>query len=207
MRDVGEGGRAPYEINIALYSAFDAELPAYLGAHTLLLAFQGLPGLYIHSLLATPNDLDLVEQTGRTRSINRGHWQIRELEDRLADPGSVQSQVLAHFKRVIACRQDQPALGLEANQTICPTPPGAFIMIRSAPEQTLLVAASVVGESQSVPLDGTGLPQGRFEDRLTGEHVHLQDVLDLAPYQVLWLDITQTDLARRGADGFTSAGP
>ncbi len=74
LRDSGDGAQKPYEINVALFSAFQEDLEAYMAAHTLLLSFQGMPALYVHSLLATPNDLGLVEQTGRTRSINRGRW-------------------------------------------------------------------------------------------------------------------------------------
>lgn len=189
LRDAGDRQR-PYEINIALFSAFDESLPAYLAAHTLLLSFQGMPALYIHSLLATTNDLDLVEQTGRTRSINRGHWQLDALQATLADPASPQAQMLAHCRRIIACREAQPALSSSAEQAVSPGPPGVFLLRRSCPEQSLVVAASVLDSPQEVPIPGTGLPTGRFEDRLTGEDVEVDETLTLAPYQVLWLDVT-----------------
>ncbi|MEM9620618.1 MAG: hypothetical protein AAF993_03155, partial [Pseudomonadota bacterium] len=190
IRDAGEGQQKPYEINIALFSAFNEHLPAYLAAHTLLFSFQGLPALYIHSLLATLNDRELVEQTGRTRSINRGYWLQATLEARLADPTSAQAQVLAHCLRIIECREAQPALATHAAQAVSPSPPGVFILRREVPEQRLIVVASLLSSSQQLPLHGTGLPPGVFTDRLTGRQVELSDTLALAPYEVLWLDVT-----------------
>jgi sucrose phosphorylase len=149
-----------------------------------------MPALYIHSLLATTNDLDLVEQTGRTRSINRGHWQQDELQARLADPDSPQARMLEHCKRVMACREAQPALRPDSEQAVSPGPPGVFLLRRSCPEQSLVIAASVMETPQEVPLHGTGLPAGRFHDCLTGQWVNVGETLALEPYEVLWLDVT-----------------
>jgi len=190
LRDAGDGSQKPYEINISLYSAFGESLAPYLAAHTVLLSFQGLPALYVHSLLATPNDLDLVEQTGRTRSINRGHWSLDALEARLADPDSPQARVLAHCRYLVERREAEPALAPEADQAVSPSPPGVFLMRRSCPAQQLVIAASMLPEVQEMPVAGTGLPTGRFEDRLTGEMVEVGTVLALAPFRVLWLDVT-----------------
>ena len=173
-----------------MYSAFGESLPAYLAAHTLLLSFQGMPALYIHSLLATTNDLDLVEQTGRTRSINRGHWQLEALQAQLLDPQSPQAQMLEHCRRIMKCRAAQPALAPESAQAVSPGPPGVFLLRRTSANQSLIIAASVLDVPQKVPMHGTGLPEGTFEDRLTGNRVSVGETLLLAPYEVLWLDVT-----------------
>ena len=183
----------PYEINIAPFSAFGgraADLPAYLAAHTLLLSFQGVPAIYVHSLLATRNDLDLVEQTGRTRSINRGRWLLSELEERLADPHSVQARVLACFKRVIALRGAQEAFAPAAAQTVLSSPAGAFVMRREGDRQRILVAASVLGQPQRLARGAYGVVPGSYQDLLTGDAVRVADGIELAPYQVLWLDVS-----------------
>ena len=190
MRDAGDDRQRPYEINVALFSAFEESLPAYLAAHTLLFSFQGMPALYIHSLLATVNDLHLVEQTGRTRSINRGHWQLDDLEFRLSDPDSPQSRMLTHCRNLMRLREAQPALAPLAEQAVCPSPPGAFLLRRIAPSQSLVIAASMLGETQDVPIHGTGLDEGVFEDLLSGRRVTVGETLRLSPYEVLWLDVT-----------------
>ena len=181
----------PYEINISPFSAFGGEernLPAYLGAHSLLMSFQGVPALYIHSLLATPNDLDLVEQTGRTRSVNRGRWTLDDLEAQLADPASIPARTLSHFRSTLACRNAQPAFSADAAQAVLPSPPSAFLMRREGGGQRILVAASVVGERQSVPLAGSGLTPGTYPDLLSGGTVTVGGHIELDPYQVAWLE-------------------
>ena len=191
-RESGDGLR-PYEINIAPISAFGGrveDLPAYLAAHTLLLSFQGAPALYIHSLLATPNDLDLVEETGRTRSINRGRWQLSDLEKRLADPASAQARALDHFKRIIALRSAQDAFGPAAAQKVLSGPQGAFVMRREGERQSILVLASVLGHAQRLPRAGLGIAPGSYVDLLGGTRVHVGKSIVLGPYQVLWLDVS-----------------
>jgi sucrose phosphorylase len=192
-REVQGGGQMPYEINVGLFPAFGGrpeDLPAYVGAHVLMMSFQGIPALYARSLLASPNNLALVQQTGRTRSINRGHWVMEELEPLLADAASVHAQALARIGRALRCRAEQPAFAPGADQRVFPSPPGAFLMIRESKSQTLLVMASVRGEAQSLPLAGIGLPAGEFVDLLAGRRVRLQDELTLAPYEVLWLQVS-----------------
>ncbi len=56
-----------------------------------MLALEGIPALYIHSLFATQNDYTRLENTGRVRSINRHIWQAEELADALSDPAKHQT--------------------------------------------------------------------------------------------------------------------
>ena len=55
------------------------------------MAFQGVPALYINAFVGGSNDMQGVESTGRTRSINRGHWQLDELNTTLGTEGNEQS--------------------------------------------------------------------------------------------------------------------
>ncbi|MCY4212739.1 MAG: alpha-amylase family glycosyl hydrolase [Gammaproteobacteria bacterium] len=191
-RETGDGLK-PSEMNIAPFSAFggrSGDLNAYLAAHTLLVSFQGVPAIYIHSLLATPNDLELVEATGRTRSINRGQWQLSDLEERLADPSSDQSQALDHFKRILALRSAQEAFGTAARQRILPSPPGTFIMRREGGKQAILVIASVLDRPQRLPRTGLGIDPATYVDLLSGSGLSVADGIPLGPHQVLWLDVS-----------------
>jgi len=194
MRQIGPAEQKPYEINISLFSAFGGtaqDIAAYLGAHTLLLSFQGVPALYLHSLLASGNDLDLVEQTGRTRSINRGHLDLSEVGRQLADPDSIPARVLHTLARNIQCRNAQPAFAEDASQRVSPSPPGLFLLRRQAAQQLIVVVASVLPELQQVPLAGMDFDSGSYLDLLTGESVQIDESLTLEPYQVRWLELTE----------------
>jgi len=191
LRDVGGNEQRPYEINISLMSAFGGEhgVAAYLAAHALLVSFQGMPALYIHSLLGTLNDLDLVEQTGRTRSINRSRWQLSALRRALDDDGSVHAQVFRNLLQVINRRNAQPALHRHAPQQVMATLPGVFAMVRFVPEQKLLVICSLVDEHQHLSLKSFDLTPGTYTEQLSEVEITLADELVLAPYQVLWLEL------------------
>src|SRR5690606_2834467 len=95
MRRLEDGSDSPYEMNISLFDALKGtidggpdqwQLQRFLCAHTIMLALEGIPAFYIHSLLATENDHERVKHTGRARSINRRQWQIKTLEALLDNP-------------------------------------------------------------------------------------------------------------------------
>jgi hypothetical protein len=81
-RALDDGRSKPYEINIALFDALQGTtsgpdswgLERFVCAHAIMLGLEGIPGIYIHSLLGTRNDYDRVENTGHYRAINRHQW-------------------------------------------------------------------------------------------------------------------------------------
>ena len=196
MRDAGNGVQRPYEINIALFSAFGgtpADIPAYVGAHLLLMSFRGIPTLYIHSLLASTNDLANVERTGRTRSINRGHLSLASLRQELGCKGSVRSKVLSDLLAALSTRNAQPAFKFGGMQRVVSTHSKLVTMWRQAPEQTLLVIASVVGEKVCVSASDIGLSPGPVVDRYTGSTIEVGGSIVIEPWQVLWLEVRSTE--------------
>ena len=87
-RSSADGVDTPYEINISLIDAFKASyatgvdamvVERFLCARAILLAIEGIPAIYIHSLLATGNDHERVKATGHARAINRHQWQLSDL--------------------------------------------------------------------------------------------------------------------------------
>ena len=193
LREVSPGVEVPYEINISLISALGGslnDLPRYLAAHALLLAFQGVPAIYIHSLLASENDLPGVEQTGRTRSINRGRWELESLQASLEDPYSPQYQVMAAFKNMLGRRASIGAFAPECPQRVLDMPASAFAMERSAPGQRVLVVASLSSMAQDLRLEKNDLPPGEHMDLLTGNIIEVDPLLPLKAFQVLWLEVS-----------------
>lgn len=191
LREVSAHEQKPYEINISLLSAFGGEpgLGAFLAAHALLLSFQGSPALYIHSMLGTLNDLDLVEQTGRTRSINRRKWQLSELEAHLQAPESLQARTLAGMTHLLTQRNAQPALQATAEQRILPAPEGVFLLQRECRKQSLLVVCSLLDQPQILPADMLQLTAGTYVDRLHEQSIAITTGLPLQPHQVMWLEL------------------
>jgi len=79
MRRMPNGDLKPYEANISLFSAMagtieqgkdEWQLDRFITAHTIMMALEGLPAFYIHSLLGTESDLQGMAESGQARSIN-----------------------------------------------------------------------------------------------------------------------------------------
>lgn len=192
MRALEGGGEAPYELNIALVDALgagprgeaDALGPVRLAAaHALMLGLQGLPAVYIHSLLATPNDLAGVERTGRTRSINRRSWDRAELEAHLA--GERAEASWARLEALLRCRRKLAAFHPEAPQAVLDLGPGVVALTRGSGRARVLVLVNPTDQPQRVaPLPGLSLAPV-LRDHLTDAPVDLSK--PLAPYAYHWL--------------------
>ncbi|MEN8174194.1 MAG: alpha-amylase family glycosyl hydrolase [Pseudomonadota bacterium] len=135
-----EGKEVPYELNISYFDAMggpDADtwqIPRFLLSQTVALSLQGVPGIYVLSLLATPNDLQGVERTGQTRSINRRKWDCRELEELLADPMTAHAQVFSELRRRLEVRREQSAFHPNADQRIVYLYTPLFCILRESRE-------------------------------------------------------------------------
>ena len=114
MREAAGGTSRPYELNVSLFDALSGTVKGkdewnigrFLCGQAIAMALEGIPAFYIHSLLATPNDLAGVEKTNHNRAINRHRWHYPELLEKLADPSSQQAIVFAQMKQLIAIRRN-----------------------------------------------------------------------------------------------------
>ena len=72
MRSLPGGGEAPYELNCTYFEATgrtfagadDFHIERFLCSQTIPMSLEGIPAFYIHSMLATPNDVEAVERRG-----------------------------------------------------------------------------------------------------------------------------------------------
>lgn len=194
MRSVDNGQERAYELNIALFSAFsgiEKRVEAFVAAHQLLLAYQGVPGIYFNALMGTLNDYREMESTGRTRSINRGHWDAETLTKVLADPTTHHAQVFTGLAESLRLRSCQSALRPEASQTFLVGGRQHLMLLRESADQRILVVASFAEEDQRIlwPQD-LGLASNTATDILTGVQIQTEDAIQLTAFQVMWLELT-----------------
>ncbi|GGA98166.1 sugar phosphorylase [Agarivorans gilvus] len=211
MKSNGDGTQNPYELNISLFDALQGtrtgsdqwQVERFLCSQKLLLSLQGIPGIYIHSLTATANDQALVEQTGRTRSINRHRWQRSEFETLLSQEHSAQAQVFQRYRDLLSLRKNISAFHPESAQRVYDCGDALFVLQRGdAPtanqevdHQSLLAVFNLTKHPQSID-HHLQLPQAyqqQCKDLLSEEDVLLQEY-KLKPYQVLWL-VAKPDIA------------
>ena len=199
-RRTPDGRDQPYEINIALYDALKgtAESGAdhwqhqrFVCAHTIMLALEGIPAFYIHSLLATENDLERVANTGRLRSINRSQWQLDMLEQTLEDPLTHHSKAFHELKRLIAIRRKQAAFHPNATQFTLHLGLQLFGFWRQSMrrDQSIFCIHNISDEIQQVALSDINLiGTDEWGDLISGMTIDDQSgSITLKPYQSVWL--------------------
>ncbi|MEA1951053.1 MAG: alpha-amylase family glycosyl hydrolase [Planctomycetota bacterium] len=215
-----DGADTPYELNITYFSALadpdepdpdrakQTQIARFLASQAIMLSLQGIPGIYFHSLVGTPNDTAGVAASGRARSINRRKFGLGELREILSDEGkgdwlnlpegceaqivpvpfSRSPRVLPAYRRLLEIRIAQPAFHPDATQeTIDLDRPELVAFVRTATQQKILVIVNVSNMPQTVDLSAhAGSVEFKsgsdlLDDRGEGEQLELQ------PYQVAWL--------------------
>ncbi|WP_110657347.1 sugar phosphorylase [Salinicola halimionae] len=198
MKTNADGSDSPYEINITYYDALkgtrrgaDAwQVERFLCSQNLMLALQGIPGVYFHTLTATLNDHGGVERSGKLRSINRRRWPKEELDELIDSRSTPTREAFTSLKRRLNIRASEPCFHPEASQRVLDTPPGIFAIERGplANGRRLLAIYNISDTRQ--PLEIDELNDGEWYDVLKdgkswSPHPDERDIL--RPYRSLWL--------------------
>ncbi|HYQ70616.1 MAG TPA: sugar phosphorylase [Gammaproteobacteria bacterium] len=201
MRSNSDGSVSPYELNISYYDAYRDpsrennrwQIPAFMVSQVVALTFRGIPAVYLHCLVATPNDYPGVERTGMTRSINRRKWDQGELEALMANAGSDTGEVFRRYLMLLQIRRDQPAFHPEAPQQLLATGDSVFALERTALDgsQRILGLFNFTASTQTIA--AALLPDDlAFREELIGEYTisHTEDGVQLPPYATCWFSQT-----------------
>lgn len=201
MKANPDGVDTPYEINISLFDAMQGtrrgadqwQVDRFILSQVIMMSMQGIPAFYIHSLLATPNDLHGVGLTGRLRSINRKRCKLDDLQQQLDNPSTSQHIVFNRLKELIRLRRQQPAFHPDSDQTIIETSNNLFALLRHAPEggKRMLCIFNITNAPQQVIMvknpELTDLT--KWHDVVTNETIpDILPMVKLQPYQFLWLE-------------------
>ena len=194
MRSTPSGEERAYELNIALFSAFggdDESIDAYVGAHQLLMAYQGVPGFYLNALLGRTNDYQYMEMTGRTRSINRGSWSLEALQEALGNPASHHTKIFQRLSQSLQLRAKQTAFLPASEQRFIAGCNDYLMFLRHATHQRLLVVASFVTDAQTIEWpDALAVKEGEVVDLLSGDGINVNTAISLGGFQVMWLELS-----------------
>jgi len=198
-RSANGGLTKPYEINVTLFDALQGtvkgpdkwQLERFICAHAIMFSLEGIPGIYIHSLLATNNDYAGVEHSNHNRAINRHKWDLVQLEEKLANAYSHHAKVFKRMKELLAIRIKQPAFHPNATQYTLHLGDQVFGYWRQSPrrEQSLFCIHNVSDQPLVIPLASVNLiALDTWTDLLTGTvFTDLRADLQLPPYGVVWL--------------------
>lgn len=199
-RALESGERKPYEINIALYDALKGtidgedewQLERFICAHAIMFALEGVPAIYIHSLLATGNDYHKMEHRGHNRAINRHQWHYPSLELALNDLENHHAQVFGRLKNLLRIRQQQKAFHPNATQFTQHFGEGLIGFSRQSQdqEQYIVCINNISTAEQSLLVSGFNLIQGQqWQELISGQIISTDagDSITLQPYQSMWI--------------------
>ncbi|PHR89628.1 MAG: alpha-amylase [Moritella sp.] len=191
--------RKPYELNISLYDALQGTTAGrdewghlrFICAHTIMFALEGIPGIYIHSLLGTRNDYKKLQHTSHNRAINRHRWQLNSLTVQLDDLESQHARSLHDISHLITLRTAQPAFHPNATQFTLQLGEQLFGFWRQSIDrsQSIFCISNISNTPLTLPLASVNLISSDFwYDLITGDTIDdISQILTLSPYQTLWL--------------------
>lgn len=189
-----DGTQSPYELNINYFDALSnpsAEEPLSLQARRFIasqaieLAFVGVPGIYIHSLLGSRNWVEGIDETGQFRSINREKLRVEAVEQALVEKGSLRQLVFDAYCRLIQIRTREKAFHPTAPQLVLNLHPSVFAVQRLSHDGTEKIVALHNVSNQRLVLDQLPI-ESPFYDLIEERHIGGPS-LELESYQVMWL--------------------
>ncbi|MBN2210827.1 MAG: sugar phosphorylase [Sedimentisphaerales bacterium] len=207
------GRPIPYELNITYYDALndpfddlaieEVQIARFLCSQAIALALQGVPAIYLHSLLGSRNWTYGVQEAGRLRSINREKLDLDLLENILHDASSRRARVLNRYSELIRIRQKQKAFHPNAPQVILDVAEAIFALRRQSIDgrEILIALHNITGSRQYLTLTPNQLqtnsrpvPQ-EWLDVISGERFTTDTqgslTVMLPCYQVRWLTAKQ----------------
>ena len=200
MKANPNGEDTPYEINISLFDAMQGtrrgldqwQVNRFICLQAVMLALQGIPALYIHSLVATPNDLHGVELSGRTRSINRKKWDYNELERLLENESTPNHEVFNALRKLLKIRRAEVCFDPHNPQQAIDAGYGLFALLRTNIKtgRRLLAIHNLTYAPQTVTIKNSPelTDSTQWRDLISDKQINaILPQIVLQPYQVMWL--------------------
>jgi sucrose phosphorylase len=198
-RSTENGQSKPYEINITYFDAMQGTLSGpdqwqiqrFICAHAIMMSLEGIPAIYIHSLLATHNYHDGVIHTNQNRTINRYKWNYDDITEKLDDSSTHHAKVSQQILYLLRLRCKQPAFHPNATQFTLHLGDQIFGFWRQSPkrDQSIFCIHNISDQQITIPLSSINLitlnEWVNLVDKETFSDLH-EDLI-LKPYDFAWL--------------------
>ena len=183
------GGPRPYELNVSLWDLLEPD--QFVCAHAIMFGIEGIPALWINSLLARSNDRETAERTGVRRDITRARVELAEAVAVLEGSETAESAAATELLRLLEIRSAQPAFDPSATQFTLQIGEGLFAFWRQSTDRTQSIFAvhNCTAEAQPLDLHRLNLiATDDWRDLVSGTSLIAgQATIDMAPYQSVWL--------------------
>ena len=194
-----DGTETVYELNIVLLDAMKGtfkgidhmQVERFIACHAIMLSLEGIPAFYIHSVLGTTNDYELMKKNSQNRSINRKSWDSNEIKKRLLDEKSINNQVYKSIINLIKIRKNQPAFHPNAIQFTFNLGKNFFGIWRQSldKKQSIFSVTNVTNIFQYLDLTELNLIESENWWELINniEIEDIKSIIALKAYQTVWI--------------------
>ncbi len=189
-KDNGDGTKSPYELNINYQDALagpdasdEERIGKFLAAETILFSLQGVPGIYIHSLLGSRNDYYGKTTSGIPRRINREKLELSYIRSQLTEKTN-RKMIFETLIERLNIRRRESAFSPLAEQRVLKLKPRVLSLVREnqKTKDTVYVFVNLSEEVQDLSLAGM-----EGENLLNGQHV--TEKLQLGPWECAWVKV------------------
>ncbi|NET33207.1 MAG: sugar phosphorylase [Cyanothece sp. SIO1E1] len=198
-----DGQKSPYEINTTWFSALNLynnaediafQVKRFVASRSIALVLRGVPGIYLHGLIGSLNDVETVLKTKSKRDINRQVVDQQDLVEALKDPKSKLSYIARRLGRLLQVRVQQSAFHPNGEQRILMISPDVFTVLRTSPagNQHILALTNVTPRvcQIQIPVSELGIQENHWYGLVGQRGWMTQDqvlTVTLQPYDVVWL--------------------
>ena len=194
-----DGTETVYELNIALLDAMKGtfkgidhmQVERFLACHAIMLSLEGIPAFYIHSVLGTTNDYELMKKNSQNRSINRKSWDFDEIKNKLHDGKSINNQVYSSIINLIKIRKKQPAFHPNAIQFTFNLGKNFFGIWRQSldKKQSIFSVTNVTNIFQYLDLTEMNLIESeKWWELISNREIdNIKSTIVLKAYQTAWI--------------------
>jgi len=198
-----DGSDVPYELNITWFSALNFEdesedlafkVKRFVASRVIALVLRGVPGIYLHGLLGTTNDIKGVMSNASNRAINRMVIDGNSMLELLDDPFSKISRINRELGRLLKIRTKIRAFHPNGDQHILVVSPNIFAILRTSPEKDqhvlCLVNVTPFVCHMDIPIEDSIRGETHWFDIVSeNEWFADEDKMHIAmlPYDTMWL--------------------
>ncbi|MDY0290584.1 MAG: sugar phosphorylase [Sphaerochaeta sp.] len=187
-KDNGDGTQSPYELNINYQDALSSpeesdkvRMDKLIASQTILLSLQGLPAIYIHSLLGSRNDYMGYSTSNIPRRINREKLAFPMLEESLQTQTN-RKYIFDELLRRIRIRKEHSAFSPEASQHVLDYSEHVFSVLRKNEESSQTIYVLINVSELTIRIED---PSINGVDLIL-EETHIGSVV-LEPLQSMWI--------------------
>lgn len=187
-KDNGDGTKSPYELNINYQDALsgpedsdETRIGRFMAAETILLSMQGVPGIYIHSLLGSRNDYYGMTVSDIPRRINREQLDYETLKVQL-EGNTNRSKIFKELIRRLNIRKEEKPFAPQATQEVLDLDKRVLAVRRFHEASGECINAFINVSGETVTISQKGLLGVNL---LNGNAV--KDDILLAPYEAAWV--------------------